>query len=271
MTRQSFDLADRDLAALAGVMDTDVETLGDELARRPWFLNDVLRHPDTVDAVLNGVGLGPGAVSPLLFFAVVAHQAAAELADTTWVNDWAGPKSRLPVFDVDPLLEFTDGPGRLLFVARLLADFAMPEPVPVPADNLDLDDLVRWLDAAEPGDRIVLLRHLGDLALFQAGVFPDANGSRVLESWEAEHLGRSAGLDPDELLELIDPASATPGLDALEVLGSAWYQAAAEEGPGETPTVMLDVAARIRPARRFLNHVADSYLGSVSGGWAPVF
>ncbi len=268
MTRPRLELADRDLVALAEVMGTSTEVLLAELQRRPWFLNDMLRHPAVVDAVLYGAGVGPADVSPLLFFAVVAHRAADELAASDWVAEWTGPSSRLPVFDVAPLREFANAEDRLVFVARLLAGFAVPEAAPVPADHLDLDDLVRWLEAAEPRDRIVLLRRLGDLALFQAGVFPDATGARVLAAAEADRLGRSIGLDAEQLLELIDPGSTTPGLDALEALGSAWYQAAVAEDRSTQPTVVLDVAARFRPARRFLNHLADSYLHDTPTGWA---
>lgn len=268
MTRPRLDLAERDLAALAEVMGTSTDVLRAELDSRPWFLNDILRHPAVVDAVLHGTGVGPADVSPLLFFAVVAHRAADELAASDWVADWMGPSSRLPVFDVAPLVEFADAEDRLVFVARLLAGFAVPEAAPVPADHLDLDDLVRWLDAAAPRDRIILLRRMGDLALFQAGIFPDANGGRVLAAAEAARLGRSIGLNAEQLLELIDPASATPGLDALEALGSAWYHAAVAEDRRAQPTVVLDVAARFRPARRFLNHMADTYLNQTATGWA---
>ena len=265
MTRQRLDLADRDLVALARVLGTDPDELRAELIRRPWYANDVLRDPAIADAVLHGSDLGPADISPALFFAVIAHCAAAQLADATWVADWMGPAERLPVFDVEPLLEFTDAPGRLTFVARLLADFAAPESTPVPGGTDDLDELVDWLEAVELADRITLLRRLGDLALFQAGVFPDSTGALPMSPSQAEHLGRSVGMTDEEIDELADPASVTPGLDALERLGSAWYRAAAEASPA-TPTVVRDIAARIRPARRFLNHLADQYLHPVEPG-----
>lgn len=271
MTRQRLDLADRDLATLADVLGTTAEALSNELNRRPWFANDLLREPAVVDAVLDGRGLGQVDVSPLLFFSVIAHQAADELVDATWVADWAGPRSRLPVFDVEPLVEFSDAPGRLVFIARLLAGFATPEPAPLPADHLDLEDLVRWLDAAAPGDRIVLLRRLGDLALFQAGVFPDATADKMLAPSLIETLASSAGLDDTALSVFVDPASPTPGLDALEALGSGWYQAAVAENHGASAGVVADVAARMRPARRFLNHLADRYFSPIGVGWAAGF
>ena len=266
MTRQRLDLADRDLVALARVLGTDADGLRAELGRRPWYANDVLRDPVIADAVLTGSGeLGMADISPVLYFAVLAHRVAAELAEATWVNEWMGPSERLPVFDVEPLLEFADAPGRLAFVSRLLADFAAPERMPVPGASEDLDELVDWLGAVEPADRIVLLRRLGDLALFRAGIFPDSNGPRTLGPAQAEHLGRSIGMSDEEIDDLVDPGSPSPGIDALERLGSAWYRAAAEASPA-TPTVVRDIATRIRPARRFLNHLADRYLHPVERG-----
>ena len=268
MTRQRLNLREGDLAVLARALGTDGDVLRDELERRPWYANDVLRRPEVVESVLHGTD--QLAVSPLLFFAVLTHHAADELLATDWVNEWAGPGCRLPVFDVEPLLEFTDSPERLLFTARLLASFAEPDCAPVPADRLDLDDLVDWLGAVEPVDHIVLLRQLGDLALFRAGVFPDSIGATAMSTAQAEHLGRSVGMTDDELSHLVDHGSLTPGLDALETLSSAWYRAAAQSSPA-TP-VLSDVAHRIRAARRFLNHAADRYLHRTQQPrWAPGF
>ena len=270
MTRQRLNLREGDLAMLAGALGTDGDTLRDDLERRPWYANDVLRRPEVVDVVLHGTGPEHLAVSPLLFFAVLTHHAADELLGSDWVNEWAGPGCRLPVFDVEPLLEFADAPERLLFTARLLASFAEPGDAPVPADRLDLDELVDWLGAVEPVDHIVLLRQLGDLALFRAGVFPDSIGATAMSTSQAEHLGRSVGMSDDELSHLVDHGSPSPGLDALETLSSAWYRAAAESSPA-APVLLRDVAHRIRAARRFLNHAADRYLHHIQPRWAPGF
>jgi hypothetical protein len=267
MTRQRLELHDGDLALLARVLGIDESTLRDELTRRPWSANDVLRRPEVVDVVLHGDGGEQLMISPLLFFAVLVHRAADELASSDWVDEWVAPGQRLPVFDVEPLLEFADAPGRLLFAARLLVGFAAPVPLPVPVDRLELDEIVDWLDAVEPHDRVVLLRRLGDLALFRAGVFPDSNGAVALSASQAERLGRSVQLTDDELERLVDAGSSSPGLDALELLGSAWYRAAADGSP-TTPPLLHDVAHRIRAARRFLNYLADHYLHPTERGWA---
>mgnify|MGYP001267710372 FL=1 len=145
MTRQRLNLHEGDLAVLARALDTDGDTLRDELDRRPWHVNDVLRRPEVVESVLHGTGAEQFTVSPLLFFAVLIHRAADELMMSDWVDEWAGPGCRLPVFDVEPLVEFADAPARLQFTSQLLASFAVPEATPVPADRLDLDERASWV------------------------------------------------------------------------------------------------------------------------------
>jgi hypothetical protein len=264
--RHRFELHDGDLVAIARVLDTDPDSLRGEFERRPAQLTQVLGRQDVVDALLDVSEPTNLGISPTLFFAVLVHRAADQLAASEWVAEWVGPGCRLPVFDVDPLLEFTDAPGRLLFATELLVAFVGNGAVPVPTDRLDLDELVDWLGAVEPADRARLLRLLGDLALFQAGVFPDRTGATPMTPSQAEHLGRSVHLTDVELDHLVDVASPTPGLDALETLSSAWYRAAADELPG-TP-VLHDVSHRIRAARRFLNFVTDHYLYRRDSGWS---
>ncbi len=266
MARQRPDFGDNDLAVLADALDTTVDALRAELGRRPRYLGEVLALPEVAESVLHGTGASQLTVSPALFFAVLVHRAADQIAESDWVNEWVSPGMRLPVFDVEPLVEFTDAPGRLQFVSELLVGFTMPAIGPVPSDQLDMDEVVDWLSAVDPADRVRLLRRLGDLALFQAGVFPDSNGTTLLSVKQAEHLGRSAGMTDDELDHLVDPASTTPGLDALETLSSAWYTAAAASSPGE-PVVLRDVANRIRAARRFLNYLTDQYLHPTRNDW----
>lgn len=268
MTRQCLDLQHEDVVALARVLEMDADTLRANLKRRPVSISEILRRTEVAESILDDTT--QLIVSPLLYFAVLIHRSADELAANDWVDEWVSPGCRLPVFDVEPLLEFTDAPGRLLFTAQLLVDFAMPAKAPVPADRFDMDDLVSWLDAAEPTDRLVLLRQLGDLALFQAGVFPDSTGASALSAAQAEHLGRSVNMTDDELQQLVDQGSATPGFDALELLSAAWYRAAAEDSDS-APILLRDVANRIRAARRFLNYVADHYLHTLQPTWARGF
>lgn len=253
---------DSDLAVLAAVADRDPDDLRRELQHRPWHLHDLLTEPETAASVLGGDDRPVVIVSPLLYFAVLVHRSAAELASASWVAEWAGPKSRLPVFDVETLQAFTQRPTRLLHLARVLTSFAMPTmtDLPVPVDVLDLDGLVDWLRAVEPGDQARLLERMGDIALFLAGVCADQTGNQLLSASDAERLGQSIGMTASDVLQLIDPGSLTPGLDALEELGARWYSAAAVQPTCTHPSLAFDLSRHIRPARRFLNHVADTYL-----------
>jgi hypothetical protein len=261
-------LSKGDVDTLAAIVGADADSLAAELRHRPWSVNDLLSDPAVFEAIFDRDDPPFIGVSPFLLFTVLVHHVAGELRQATYVNDWTGPKSRLPVFDVAPLQEFLEDPGRASFLASLLASFATPLPPPVPADPLDIHDLASWVDHALPEDRIELLRRLGDLSLWRSGVFPDSTGPHPLETPEAQFLGQTAGLSGLELVELCDGARISPGLDALETLGSRWYVAAAS-GPG-VPPIVSDVARRFRAARRILNHLSDRHLYRIEPVWGAV-
>jgi hypothetical protein len=261
-------LSGDDIVNLAAIVRVEPTSLAADLRRRPWSVNDLLSDPRVFETILARKAPPFIGVSPFLLFAVLVHHVAGELRQATYVNEWTGPKSRLPVFDVEPLQEFLEEPGREFFLARLLASFATPLPPPVPADPLDIHDLASWVDHALPSDRIELLRRLGDLSLWKSGVFPDSTGPHPLDTPEAQFLGQTAGLSELQLLELCDGARISPGLDALETLGSHWYGAAASD-PGVSP-IVSDVANRFRAARRILNHLSDRYLYRIEPIWGAV-
>jgi len=261
-------LSGADIATLAAIVSAEPTSLAADLRRRPWSVNDLLADPRVFETIFARNDPPFIGVSPFLLFAVLIHHVAQELRQATYVNDWTGPKSRLPVFDVEPLQEFLDESGRAFFLASLLASFATPLPPPVPADPLDIHDLASWVDHALPTQRIELLRRLGDLSLWKSGVFPDSTGPHALDTPEAQFLGQTAGLTEEQLLGLCDGARISPGLDALETLGSHWYGAAACD-PGISP-IISDVAHRFRAARRILNHLSDRYLYRVDPLWGAV-
>jgi hypothetical protein len=258
-------LNDRDIATLAAVVGAEPAELSADLRRRPWAIHDLLSTAAVFDAVMDRRAHPSNVVSPFLLFAVLVHRVAAELREATYVNDWSGPRTRLPVFDVAPLQEFVEDAGRTSFLAKLLTSFALPDPPPVPADPFDLSGLAAWLDQALPADRTILLRRLGDLALFSAGVFPDRTGSKPLMPVDAERLGRTVAMSAEEVLSLCDGARLAPGLEALDALGQRWYSAAVAEGG--SPPVVADVANRFKAARRVLNHLTDSHLYKLQPGW----
>lgn len=267
MVRRS--LSNRDIETLAAVVDVTAEALSADLRRRPWAIHDLLEQPSVLTAVLDRHSHPARLVSPYLLFSVLTHAAAAELREATYMADWAGARVRLPVFDIEPIHEFLEDAGRLLFLGALLASYVAPRPGPVPADPLDLPGLALWLEQVGDADRVVLLRQLGDLALFQAGIFPDSAGPEPLAPATARRLGSSAALDPIEIESLCDPATLGAGIEALEVLGSRWYAAAAREDE-RTPAIVVDISHRFRSARRVLNHLSDRWLYDLDLTWGNV-
>ena len=255
-------LSVRDITTLCDVVGMSREELVDIARRKPWHFAEMLADASVVDSILDRRSHPSRAVSPALLFGVLVAVTVADLADATYVNDWVGPSSRLPVFDVEPLQEFIGDLGRITFLTSLLASFATPSPPPVPANPFDLQSMAAWLDQVNEPDRARILRRLGDLALFMTGVFPDRTGSRPLRPVDAERFGRSIGMTSDEILALCDPVSLAPGLNALEALGRRWYEAS---DSGER--VVLDIAGRFTAARRVLNHLADTHLYRLDLAW----
>jgi hypothetical protein len=258
-------LSGRDLRTLATITADDPDQLAEELQHRPWAIHDLLSDADVLEGVMGRQAHPANLVSPFLLFAVMVHATATELRGASFVNEWTGPRSRLPVFDVAPLCEFIEDPGRMFFLISLLESFAVPTPAPVPADPLDLADMAQWFEQALPADRATLLRKMGDLSLFAAGVFPDHAGPRLLGPVDAIRLGGTVDMTSDEILGLFDHGSFSPGLDALESLGSRWYAGAVDAG--SAPAVVSGVASRFRAARRVLNHVSDNYLYELDFQW----
>lgn len=261
-------LTERDMKTLAGITGSTPDELRADLRRRPWAINDLLAREDVFEQVMDRCAHPADVVSPYLLFSVLAHRAAAELREATFMNDWAGPKTRLPVFDIEPIQEFLTDPGRITFLVKLLDSFVAPEPPPIPGmDPLDLVGMAKWVDLALPADRVALLRRLGDLALFLAGVFPDRVGTVPFRPVDAERMGKSLDLKAEDILALCSSVSLAPGLAAFDTLGSRCYSAAFTDGAIPLPPVVSDVASRFSSARRVLNHLSDRYLHHIEPGF----
>lgn len=249
-------LTERDIATIGDATHTAPDDIASQLRSRPWSLADLLSSDQVFDAVMDRQAHPGALVSPYLLFSVLLHRSAAELRAAAYVNEWAGSRARLPVFDVSGVHDFLTDPARLAFLAELLTEFAGPKPLPVPVDDrYDLVSIAAWLDVVPESDRIVLLERLGDLALFLVGVFPDATGSTGIAPTDADRLGQTVGLGSDSILSLTSVGKS--GLEAYETLGAKWYGAVSEE---RAAPLIADMAYRFRAARRVLNHLADGYL-----------
>ena len=210
----------------------------------------------------------PGSASPFLTFAVAVHRVAERLATTSYVDEWIGPRRRVPVFAVEPLRQLLGDPLRRFFFVELLASYThvVSGSTWVATrrgwrrrrfSELDPVQLAGLLDSVPPAERPGVLRRLGDLALFLTGVFPDHTAATPLGRPLAEaQLRRSAGL------EAAPPSAESSSFELLELLGGRWYRLASRLTPAVSGSVevLTTIAEHFADARRVLNTVTDTYL-----------
>lgn len=267
----------RALVRAGDVPDREVDARIAALRREPALVLDVLDRPATSAAVLNLVAdRGRGGlsfVSPFLVFAAAVHRTAADLTGASYAPERTAPRLRVPVFDGPQLAAYLADAWHRLFLAELLASFARTSSGVVVTrtphgvrrrrwNDLDLARLAALLEAVPEAQRPGVWRRLGDLALFLAGVFPDALERNVPGPAEAVRLARRTGLPTEP-----DPDRAT-GAELLEWFGAMWYRLAADNAVmTAASTVLRDAADHVHTARRVLNTVTDRYLFPTTTDW----
>ncbi len=267
---------DLDRAYRDHLTTTDLAVLSDMLAGRT--LTGVLSSPELDELVFgHGSMLDPlRAVSPFLTFAVAVHRTAERLATAAYVEEWIGPRQRVPVFAVEPLRQLLADPLRRFFLVELLSSYThvVSGSTWTPTrrgwrrrrfSELDPVQLAELLDATPPSELPGVLRRLGDLALFLTGVFPDHTARTPLGRPSAEaRLLRSAGVDPVR----VEPGTLSP-FELLERLGARWYRLAVQRSaaPSASVDVLDTIAGQFTDARRILNVVTDVYLFPLREQW----
>jgi hypothetical protein len=256
-----------DRALLAGV----ARVAGD----RP--LASVLASPELEDVVF---GRAPVAdpvrgASPFLTFAVAVHRVADRLETASYVEEWIGPRRRVPVFAVEPLRQLLADPQRRYFLVELLSSYTHVVSGSTWTatrrgwrrrrfSELDVVQLAELADSVPAAELPGVLRRLGDLALFLTGVFPDHTATTTLGRPSAEaRLLRTAGVDPSR----VTPGSLDP-FQLLERLGARWYGLAVRHSAAPGVVAALDaIADHFTDARRILNVVTDIYLFPLREQW----
>jgi hypothetical protein len=291
MTGDADDLDRVGAAYLEHLSDADLRALvradqvpDDEAARRivalrrvPSLLPDVLDRPDTCARILHAAAEPSGRqftfISPFLLFAAAVHRTAADLAARPYVPERTTPRLRVPVFDSAELSAYLAPPYHRLFLAELLASFARASGgftiVATPRgprrrrwSDTDPARLAVLLESVPVPQRPGVWRRLGDLALFLAGVFPDAAERTAPDHEHALRLARRTGVAEE-------PGRQLGAADLLEWLGSRWYLLAADNAVIRTDTSALlrKHAEHFHQARRVLNAATDRYLFPVTAAW----
>ena len=234
-------------------------------------------------ADVEAVVFGPVPADPVPHDVAVPHvrrrraPPAERLAGATYVDEWIGPRQRVPVFAVDPLRQLLADPLRRFFFVELLASYThvVSGSTWVATrrgwrrrrfSELDPVQLAGLLDTVPAAERPGVLRRLGDLALFLTGVFPDHTASTPLGRPLAEaQLLRSAGVEA--------AANAGPGRSTPSSCSSGSAPVGTGSPPSLSPApsgsveVLAAIADQFTDARRILNVVTDTYLFPLRERW----
>src|SRR5690348_16469748 len=112
-------LSDSDLALLTAAGESR-----DDVRRDPERLEALIDNPATYRLLFTVPGRDPllrG--SPFLLFAVLIHRVVRDLGQASFVEEWVGPRQRVPVFDIGSLRDFGADPLRRMFLTQLLASY----------------------------------------------------------------------------------------------------------------------------------------------------
>lgn len=229
--------------------------------------------------------------SPFVLFAVLVHRVHARLAQAHHLEEWVGPRQRVPVFAAGHVAELLDDGWHRLFLAELLASYTHVASGAMwvrgrggqrwrrRVSELDPRRLAEMLHVVPESEHAGVYRRLGDVALFLTGVFPDHTATRLFRDVEVRQLAAAV---PDDVIErgpqdgraegLADAMAARGTVGVLEHLGARWYRSAQRAGASVAGTgqALPAMAERFGDARRVLNVLADRYLfpGGAGGGAA---
>jgi len=263
-------LADTDLALLdaAGESRRDVR-------RDPEQLEALIDSPATYRLLFAVPGRDPllrG--SPFLLFAVLIHRVVRDLGQASFVEEWVGPRQRVPVFDTGSLRDFGADPLRRFFLAQLLASYTRVASGSTLVktsrgwrrrrfSELDPIRLIELAEMAPESERPAVYRRLGDLSLFLTGIFPDYAGERLVAERERRELERALGAVDREQSDRLD------GVWLLEQLGRRAYRIAQQGADRRAAMagVLAEVSENFAAARRVLNFLTDRYLFPMRRQW----
>jgi hypothetical protein len=267
-------LTQRDIAFLASAAGLTPDVLRSE----PDRIDGVLASPEVFDRLFAPWSDDPLLVaSPFLVFSTLLARTATELDHASFVREWVGPNRRLPIFDVEGLRAFAADPELRVFLADVLASYTHVVSGSVWVhgtrgwtqrrfSELDPVRMAELADVVPSNQRPAVLRRLGDLALFLAGVFPDHTSERLFRPVHAERLRRVLRSLPFDG----EPGDEAPAaICLLEQLGRGSYRAASRDALSawRDGDVLRDVAERFGQARRVLNALTERFLFPRREGW----
>jgi hypothetical protein len=263
-------LSDSDLGLLASATDTR-----DDVRRDPARLEALIDSPAAFQQLFSVPGRDPllrG--TPFLIFAVLIHRVVRDLGQASFVEEWVGPRQRVPVFDTAGLKDFGADPLRRFFLVQLLASYTNVASGSMLVktsrgwrrrrfSELDPMRLIELAELVPEPERPSVYRRLGDLSLFLTGIFPDYAAERLIA--ERERRGLERALRPADR----EQSEGRDGIWLLEQLGRRAYRIAQRGADRGAPMagVLGDVSENFAVARRILNFLTDRYLYPMRRQW----
>ncbi len=246
-----------------------------DVRRDPEQLEALIDNPATFRMLFTAPGRDPllrG--SPFLLFAVLVHRVVRDLGQASFVEEWVGPRQRVPVFDTGSLRDFGADPLRRFFLAQLLASYTNVASGSTLVktsrgwrrrrfSELDPIRLIELAELVPEAERPSVYRRLGDLSLFLTGIFPDYAGERLVAERERRQLERALGAVDREQSDRHD------GVWLLEQLGRRAYRIAQQGADRRAAMagVLAEVSENFAAARRVLNFLTDRYLFPMRRQW----
>src|SRR4030081_2499165 len=186
-------LSDSDLHFLA----PDAEVAAD-VRRDPTRVEAVIDSSSTYRRLFSVPGRDPllrG--TPFLVFAVLLHRVVRDLGQASFVDEWVGPRQRVPVFDTAGLKKFSADPMARFFLVQLLSSYSSVASGSMLVktsrgwrrrrfSELDPMRLIELAELVPELERPAVYRRLGDLSLFLTGVFPDYAAERLMAERERQ-------------------------------------------------------------------------------------
>jgi hypothetical protein len=263
-------LSDSDLELLASAAEAR-----DDVRRDPTRLEALIDNPVTFRQLFSVPGRDPllrG--TPFLIFAVLIHRVVRDLGQASFVEEWVGPRQRVPVFDTASLNDFGADPMRRFFLVQLLASYTNVASGSMLVktrrgwrrrrfSELDPMRLIELAELVPEPERPSVYRRLGDLSLFLTGIFPDYAAERLVA--ERERRGLERALWPADR----EQSAGRDGIWLLEQLGRRAYRIAQQGADRRAAMagVLAQVSENFAAARRVLNFLTDRYLYPMRRQW----
>ena len=263
-------LSDSDLELLASAAEAR-----DDVRRDPTRLETLIDNPVTFRQLFSVPGRDPllrG--TPFLIFAVLIHRVVRDLGQASFVEEWVGPRQRVPVFDTASLKDFGADPMRRFFLVQLLASYTNVASGSMLVktrrgwrrrrfSELDPMRLIELAELVPEPERPSVYRRLGDLSLFLTGIFPDYAAERLVAERERRGLERALGPADRE------QSAGRDGIWLLEQLGRRAYRISQQGADRRAAMagVLAEVSENFAAARRVLNFLTDRYLYPMRRQW----